>query len=181
MCSTKLPVIGFAAFSGTGKTTLVSNIIPLLRNRSLKIGILKHAHHNFVIDQPGKDSHEFRKAGAQQVLIASKHRIAWVKEKEKQEEPELMETLQFFASQKLDLVIVEGFKKAPFTKIEVHRSKIKRPLLAKKDPHVIAIATDSPDKVDLDRTILNLEDYEGIAEFIMRRMENNTLTHVGEN
>ena len=178
MKSRKLPVIGFAAFSGTGKTTLVTQVIPILRKHGLKLGVLKHAHHNFVIDMPGKDSYEFRKAGAQQVLVASKHRIAWVIEKEDATEPELMETLKNFASQNLDLIVVEGFKKEPFTKIEVHRSTIKRPLLAKKDPYVIAIATDAPETLTATEFVFHLEDYEGIAQFIIERMENNMLTEI---
>ena len=178
MNSPKLPVIGFAAFSGTGKTTLVTQVIPILRKHGLKLGVLKHAHHNFVIDVPGKDSYELRKAGAQQVLIASKNKIAWVKEKEDANEPELMETLKFFTSQNLDLIVVEGFKKEPFTKIEVQRAKLKRPLLAKKDPNVIAIATDAPETHKSTENVFHLEDYEGIAQFIIERMKNNMLTEV---
>ena len=112
----RLPIIGFAAYSGTGKTTLVSKVIPILRKRGLRIGVIKHAHHSFVIDRPGKDSYELRSAGAQQVLIASKQRIAWVMEKEDHSEPVLREMLAQFSHQNLDLVIVEGFKHEPFTK-----------------------------------------------------------------
>ncbi len=171
-----LPIIGFAAYSGTGKTTLVINIIPILRERGLRIGVIKHAHHSFVIDRPGKDSYELRSAGAQQVMIASKQRIAWVMEKEDDSEPVLREMLAQFSHQNLDLVIVEGFKHEPFTKIEVYRSSLKHALLAKNDAHVIAVATDRPDLIDLGIVVLNLSDYEAISQFIIERMHSGSLT-----
>ena len=172
----RLPIIGFAAYSGTGKTTLVSKVIPILRERGLRIGVIKHAHHSFVIDRPGKDSYELRKAGAQQVLIASKQRVAWVMEKEDDSEPVLREMLAQFSDQNLDLVIVEGFKHEPFTKIEVYRSSLKHALLATNDAHVIAVATDRPELIDLDVVALNLSDYEAISQFIIDRMQSGSLT-----
>ena len=179
MSEKKIPIIGFAAFSGTGKTTLVTGVIPILKERGLKVGVLKHAHHNFVIDTPGKDSYELRESGAQQVMVASKQRIAWVMENEPEHEPGLFELLEYFAGQDLDLVIVEGFKHKPFTKIEVYRSGLKRPLLAKVDDHVIAVATNMPELVERDIETLELDDHDAIADFIINRMRNGLLSVIG--
>ena len=179
MSEKKIPIIGFAAFSGTGKTTLVTRVIPILKERGLRVGVLKHAHHNFVIDTPGKDSYELRESGAQQVMVASKQRVAWVMENESGHEPGLFELLKNFAGQDLDLVIVEGFKHEPFTKIEVYRSDLKRPLLAKKDEHVIAVATDVSELAEHDIETLALDDHDAIADFIIDQMRNGLLSFVG--
>ena len=172
----RIPFVGFAAYSGTGKTTLVTQVIPILKERGLRIGVLKHAHHNFVIDTPGKDSYELRKSGAQQVMVASKHRIAWVIENDDETEPDLFEMLKNFVDQNLDLVIVEGYKHEPFTKIEICRSGVKRPLLAKDDEHVIAVATDIDEFQLEDVKTLELDNHAAIADFIMERMSNNQLS-----
>ena len=165
-------VIGFAAYSGTGKTPLLSRIIPLLLKRGLRVGVIKHAHHNFVIDTPGKDSYEIRKAGAEQVLIASRSRVAWIKELAAEEhELQLPDLLRFYANQKLDLIIVEGFKQAPFPKIEVHRSGRRSPLLSLNDRHVIAVATDCPELLDVDVETLDLNKYREIVDFIVRQKD----------
>lgn len=171
-----IPIIGFAAFSGSGKTTLVSGIIPVLRDRGLRIGVIKHAHHNFTIDTPGKDSYELRIAGAEQVLIASRQRMAWVRETVAEQEPQLPDLLQHYSGQELDLIIVEGFKHEPFTKIEVHRSTLKRPLLASNDDYIIAVATDAPELLDIDIETLDLDNHIEIADFILRSMQQNLLT-----
>ncbi len=171
-----IPIIGFAAYSGTGKTTLVTRVIPILKERGLKIGVLKHAHHNFVIDTPGKDSYELRESGAQQVMVASKQRIAWVMENQREEEPPLFELLKNFAGQDLDLVIVEGFKHEPFTKIEVYRSGLTRPLLAKKDQNVIAVATDISELAEQGMETIALDDPGAIADFIIDQMQNGLLS-----
>ena len=174
-----IPIIGFAAYSGTGKTTLVTNVIPLLKQQGLKIGVLKHAHHSFVIDTPGKDSYELRESGAQQVMVASKQRIAWVMENQHEEEPLLFELLNYFTGQDLDLIIVEGFKHEPFSKIEVYRSGLKRPLLAKTDQNVIAVATDIPELAEHGIETLALDDPGAIADFIIDRMHNGLLSVIG--
>ncbi len=172
-----IPIVGFAAFSGSGKTTLVSGVIPVLRGHGLRIGVIKHAHHSFSIDTPGKDSYELRNAGAEQVLIASKQRMAWVCEVEKEREPTLRELLRIYPVWQLpDLLIVEGFKHEQFTKIEVHRSAVKRPLLASTDANIIAVATDSPDSLDVDVKTLDLDNHHEIADFILKSMKQNTLT-----
>ena len=174
-----IPIIGFAAYSGTGKTTLVTNVIPLLKQQGLKIGVLKHAHHSFVIDTPGKDSYELRESGAQQVMVASKQRIAWVMENQHEEEPLLFELLNYFTGQDLDLIIVEGFKHEPFSKIEVYRSGSKRPLLAKTDQNVIAVATDIPELAEHGIETLALDDPGAVADFIIDRMHKGLLSVIG--
>ena len=140
-----LPVMGFCAYSGTGKTTLLAQLIPLLKASGLRVGVVKHAHHDFDIDHPGKDSHRLRSAGADQMLIASRKRIAWVEEaREAQEEPRLHDALAALDPDRLDLVLVEGFKREPYPKIELHRPSLGKPLLHPADPSVVAIATDTP-------------------------------------
>ncbi len=176
MSTARIPIIGFAAFSGSGKTTLVSGVIPVLRNHGLRIGVIKHAHHNFTIDTPGKDSYELRNAGAEQVLIASKQRMAWVREAVVEQEPQLPDLLQHYRNQELDLIIVEGFKHEPFTKIEVHRATLKRPLLASEDRYIIAVATDAPESLNVDVETLDLDNHVEIADFILRSMRQNSLT-----
>ena len=165
-----LPVVGFCAFSGTGKTTLLKRLLPLLKLKGLRIGVVKHAHHQFEIDQPGKDSYELRQAGATQMLVASHKRLAWVKElPEENQKPGLQETLQVLNADELDLVLVEGFKLTPFPKIELHRPSLGKPLLYSTMPGIIAIATDTP-LVDPDIHLvqLNLNQPAEIANFIIK-------------
>jgi len=165
-----LPVVGFCAFSGTGKTTLLKRLLPLLKLKGLRIGVVKHAHHQFDIDQPGKDSYELRHAGAAQMLVASRKRMAWVKElPEESLEPELQQTLQVLDTHELDLVLVEGFKQAVFPKIELHRPSLGKPLLYSTMPGIIAIATDTPlADPDIQLVQLNLNQPAEIADFIIK-------------
>lgn len=140
-----LPILGFCAFSGTGKTTLLTCLLPLLKSRGLRVGVVKHAHHSFDLDCPGRESHALRSAGAEQLLIASRHRIAWIEETPKSEgEPKLADVLRILDPKRLDLVLVEGFKREPFPKIELHRPALGTPLLHPRDPNIVAIATDTP-------------------------------------
>jgi len=165
-----LPVLGFCAFSGTGKTTLLKCLLPLLKLKGLRIGVVKHAHHQFDIDHPGKDSYELRQAGATQMLVASHKRLAWVKElPAENREPGLQETLQILDTTDLDLVLVEGFKQTSFPKIELHRPSLGKPLLYSSMPGIIAIATDTP-LVDPDIHLvqLNLNQPAEIADFIIK-------------
>ena len=178
MKTTKLDVIGFAAFSGTGKTTLAAQVIANLNRKGFRIGVIKHAHHSFNVDTPGKDSYELRQAGAEQVLIGSKQRIALVLERGGKEEPGLDELLGFYVNRCLDLVIVEGLKREPFPKIEVHRGGLKRPLLAVKDKHVIAVATDAPEAIELDIVKLDINSPEAIADFIVTSKEQGRLVRI---
>jgi len=138
----QVPMLGFAAFSGTGKTTLLTQLIPLLRQNGLRIGLIKHSHHNFQIDQPGKDSFRLRAAGASPVMLVSAHRRAIISEITPEQEPRLDDQLKHFDQSGLDLILVEGFKAERFPKIELHRPSLNKPLLYPNDPDIIAIASD---------------------------------------
>lgn len=162
------PVIGFSAYSGTGKTTLLKKLIPLLRQRNLRLAVIKHAHHDFEIDHPGKDSFELRKADAYQTLISSSKRKALITELEpRQHEPSLDELIDDLDHQNIDLILVEGFKRAHFTKIEVHRQALKKPYLHENDPDIIALVTDHRIAVPPRLTILDLNQPEALADFIV--------------
>ena len=138
-----LPLIGFAAFSGTGKTTLLLKLLPLLKASGLRIAVIKHAHHSFDMDYPGKDSYRLRAAGADEMLVAARCRIGWIREcRDERPEPSLREALEILDPSRLDLVLVEGFKAEAFPKIELHRAALGRPLLFPEDPNIVAIATD---------------------------------------
>ncbi len=118
----KVPVLGFAAYSGTGKTTLLVKLLPLMKLQGLSVATIKQTHHDFEIDKPGKDSYALRKAGAAQVLIASEKRCALITEYEKPVESDLVELVNKLDLENIDLVLVEGFKNSSFPKIEVHRA-----------------------------------------------------------
>lgn len=161
------PVLGFVAYSGTGKTTLLRQLLPLLKQRGLRIGVVKHAHHSFDIDTPGKDSYELRKAGADRMLIGSRKRFALMVEHDDGAEPDLHGLLAEIGTSELDLVLVEGFKHEPYDKIELHRRQLDRPLLFPHDPHVIAIASDAPVNEAGTLPRLDLNSPIEIAEFVM--------------
>lgn len=133
-------LVGLAGWSGAGKTTLMTRLIPAMAARGLGVSTLKHAHHAFDIDRPGKDSYEHRAAGARQVLVASAHRWALMTEHRGAAEPPLKVLLAQLAP--VDLVIVEGFKRDAHPKIEVHRGANGKPWLHPEDPHIVAIASD---------------------------------------
>ena len=138
-----VPLLGFVAFSGTGKTTLLTKLIPLLKKQGLRVALIKHSHHQFEIDKPGKDSYRLRQAGADQVVIAAKKRIAWVEElKGEQEEAKLEDALNALRLEAVDLVLVEGFKGESYPKIELHRMALNKPYLYIEDEDIIAVATD---------------------------------------
>ncbi len=164
-----LPIIGFCAYSGTGKTTLLTRLIPLLKSHGLRLGVVKHAHHSFDLDLQGRENHLLRNVGAEQLLLASRRGITWIEETpEKVEEPRLSELLQALDPSRLDLVLVEGFKREPFPKIELHRPAMGTPLLHLQDSTIIAIASDTPvlsHISGLSRLDLNRPDQ--IAGFIM--------------
>ncbi len=160
------PVIGFCAYSGTGKTTLLTKVIPVLRDRQLRVAVIKHAHHNFEIDHPGKDSIELRQAGAGQVLVSSNKRKALMVELEdNQAEPTLPELINDLDHSKLDLILIEGFKQEAYYKIELHRARLNRPLLYKNDPNIIAIATDHVHSSHL--PVLDINQTEQIVDFML--------------
>lgn len=161
------PVIGFAAWSGTGKTTLLRQVLPLLKQHGLRVAMIKHAHHDFDVDIPGKDSYELRHAGASPMIISSRKRTAIVIETPESADPELQDLLNCIAPDQVDLVLVEGFKEAPIAKIELHRASIGKPLLYPNDPHIMAIAHDglasTPGIPEF-----NLNQPEQIANFLLR-------------
>lgn len=161
-----LPVLGFAAWSGAGKTTLLTRILPLLGARGLRVAVIKHAHHDFDIDHPGKDSHTLRKAGAGQMLIASRRRWALMVESEHASDPQLSDLLERLDTTRADLVLVEGFKHEHFPKIEVHRAALGKPLLHPDDSDIIAVVTDTPLQTSL--PCLDIDDTAAVAEFVMR-------------
>lgn len=173
--SSKLPLLGFCAHgSGSGKTTLLTRLIPELNACGLRISVIKHAHHSFDVDHPGKDSYRLREAGAVQMLLGSRHRWALMTELSRSgepqaEEPGLAELLEQLDSRMADLILVEGFKREPIPKIEVHRPALQCPLLAAADPHIIAIATDAPIAPPLPQ--LDLNQPAEIAAFILDWME----------
>jgi len=164
-----VPLLGFAAFSGTGKTTLLTQTIPILKYHGLRIGLIKHSHHNFQIDQPGKDSFRLREAGASPVMLVSTHRRAIITEINPEQETRLDDQLKLFDQSELDLILVEGFKAEPFPKIELHRPSLNKPLLYPNDPNIIAIASDvaleTPDML----TQLDINQPEMIAAFILNQ------------
>lgn len=160
-----IPVLGFAAVSGTGKTTLLTKLLPLLKKVGLRVGLIKYSHHDFEIDHEGKDSFELRKAGAAPVVLVSKYRRAIIEEFEYQTEPTLAEQIALFNSRETDLILVEGFRHETFAKIELHRAELKKPLLYLNDSHIIAVATDSV--LDTELPQLNLNQPAEIAGFIL--------------
>jgi len=158
-----LRVIGFAGFSGSGKTTLIEQLIPRFVERGLRVSLIKHAHHAFDIDTPGKDSYRHRQAGASEVLISSNQRWALMHELRGEVEPDLQMQLQRFSL--CDLVLVEGYKQAAIPKIEVHRPSMGRSLLHPSDPHIVAVASDGPVVTAL--PVLDLNDYDAMTSFII--------------
>lgn len=160
-----LPVLGFVAWSGTGKTTLLAKVLPLLNGRGFRAAMIKHAHHSFDIDQPGKDSYLLRKAGANPMLIASRRRVALMVDLPNDQDPQLADLLTYIDPASADLVLVEGFKQEHFPKIEVHRSKSNNPLLHPTDPNIIAVVSDI--KPDTALPCLNLNDPVAVTEFII--------------
>jgi molybdopterin-guanine dinucleotide biosynthesis protein B len=158
-------IIGLAGWSGSGKTTLLAKVIPRLVGRGLRVSTLKHAHHAFDVDQPGKDSHTHRMAGATEVLVSSANRWALVHELRGDAELTLAALLGRLSP--VDLVLVEGYKREPHPKLEVHRPSIGKPLIHPDDPAIVAVASDEP--LPAARVpVIDLDDVEGIAEFLIR-------------
>jgi molybdenum cofactor guanylyltransferase/molybdopterin-guanine dinucleotide biosynthesis protein MobB len=166
-----LPLIGFAAFSGVGKTTLIKNLLPKLRERGLRVGMIKHAHHALDIDHPGKDSYELRKAGAEQMLVVSRSQVAWVRDlHDGREEPDLQEALDLLNPDSLDLVLVEGFKRESFSKIELHRDGFHKPLLYPEDDNIMAFASEKrPETLPI--PWIDLNQVDEMAEFIVAKYQ----------
>jgi molybdopterin-guanine dinucleotide biosynthesis protein B len=157
-------IFGIAGWSGSGKTTLLTRLIPLLTARGFRISTLKHAHHGFDVDQPGKDSYVHRQAGAVEVMVSSANRWALMHEHRGAPEPGLEDLLPHMSP--VDLVIVEGFKRHRHPKLEVFRPSVGKPLLCREDPTVLAVASDET-IADLPVPRLELEDVAGIADFVL--------------
>ena len=170
------PLLGFAAYSGTGKTTLLVRLIPFLQQRGVRVALIKHAHHDFEIDKPGKDSYELRRAGARQVLVASERRSALMTDYVEPREPRLEELVDQLNLDAVDLVLVEGFRHLRYPKIELHRPAQKHPLLYREDDSIIAVATDLPVNTDpLQR--LDLNNPIEIGEFILEWLNRQSYEH----
>jgi molybdopterin-guanine dinucleotide biosynthesis protein B len=161
-----MKIFGFAGYSGSGKTTLIENLIPLLTARGITVSLIKHAHHTFEIDQPGKDSFRHRKAGCTEVLVTSSRRWALMHELRGTPEPALSELTQRMSA--CDLLIVEGFKREPIPKLEVYRAKVGEPLIHPHDRDIVAIASDVRLETTLPQFDLNAR--VEIAEFILRHV-----------
>ncbi|MEN8140173.1 MAG: molybdopterin-guanine dinucleotide biosynthesis protein B [Thermodesulfobacteriota bacterium] len=164
-----LPLLGFVAFSSdTGKTTLLKKIIPLLRGRGLRPALIKHVHCGFDLDTPGKDSYELRRAGADQVLVASAERWALMKEEPTPDNyPDLARMASRIEPESADLILVEGFKEAGHPKIEVHRQATGSPCLFPQDPSIVALASDAATKIATDLPRLDLNNPAQIVDFII--------------
>jgi molybdopterin-guanine dinucleotide biosynthesis protein B len=161
-----MKIIGLAGWSGAGKTTLVAKLLPLLIARGLSVSTIKHAHHAFDVDMPGKDSYIHRQAGAREVLVASDTRFALMAEHRGAPEPELHALLAQLAP--VDLVVVEGFKRHAHPKIEVFRAALGKPMLWPEVATIVAVASDQA-VPDCDRTVIGLDDVAAIADWVMAR------------
>ncbi len=159
-------VFGFAGWSGSGKTTLIEKLIPRFVGAGLRVSLVKHAHHSFDVDQPGKDSYRHRHAGASEVLVTSSRRWVLMHELRGAAEPAFDQTLERLSP--CDLVIVEGFKHAPIAKLEVWRRGTGEPLLHPNDPHIVAVASDA--RVETRLPVLDLNDDAQIASFILAHL-----------
>ena len=167
-----MKALGIAGWSGSGKTTLVLRLIPALRQRGISVSTVKHAHHNFDVDKPGKDSWEHRQAGAGEVLVASGRRWALMHELKEEAEPPLPDLLARLSP--VDLVLVEGYKREPHPKLVVHRATVEAGALWPDDPDVLAVACDAEtaERVRADGLpALDLDDPDAIADFIVERLE----------
>ena len=156
-------IYGIVGFKNAGKTGLMERLVTDITGRGFSVSTVKHAHHDFDIDQPGKDSHRHREAGARQVLLASRARWALMTELRNTDEPPLADLLTQLAP--IDLVLVEGYKRDNHPKVEAYRAETGNPMLAQDDPTVRAVATDTP--ITIDRPIFDLNDTKAIADFIL--------------
>lgn len=161
-----LPLLGIAAWSGTGKTTLLEALLPRLAARGLAVAVIKHAHHEFEVDRPGKDSHRLRQVGAAPMLVASRRRVAMMYETPDEGEPELPELIELLRPRRPDLVLVEGFKAWPLPKLELYRSELGKPLLAPDDPWIRAVASPAPLVLPAGVARLDLNDHDALADWV---------------
>jgi len=162
-----MKVFGFAGWSGSGKTTLIEKLIPRFTKRGLRVSLIKHAHHAFDVDQPGKDSYRHRRAGATEVLVTSSRRWVLLHELRGAQEPSFDEQIERLSP--CDLVIVEGFKHAPIAKLEVWRETTGEAPLHPQDPHIVAVASDA--RLDTKLPLLDLNDAAAIESFILGHLK----------
>ena len=162
-----MQIFGFAGWSGSGKTTLVEKLIPRFAGRGLRVSLIKHAHHTFDVDTPGKDSYRHREAGATEILVTSSRRWVLMHELRGSQEPSFDEHVKRISP--CDLLLVEGFKFAPIPKLEVWRKETGEALLHPNDPHIVALATDA--KVQTRLPVLDLNDPAAIAVFILKHLK----------
>lgn len=172
-----MKTFGFAGWSGSGKTTLIEQLIPRFVGQGLRVSLVKHAHHSFDADQPGKDSYRHRHAGATEVLVTSSRRWMLMHELRGAKEPSFEEQIHRFSP--CDLLIVEGFKFAPIPKLEVWRTGTGAAPLHPDDPHIVAVAADAKVKTRL--PVLKLNDYDAIAAFILDHLNLQSPMHAVEN
>ena len=160
-------IVGFAGWSGAGKTTLIVKLIPTLLTRGFSVSTVKHAHHNFDVDKPGKDSYEHRVAGATEVLVASDQRFALMHELRGAPEPSLADLLGKLSP--VDLVLVEGFKRDTHMKLEVHRTANDKPLLYPEDPNIKALVSDlRANEIPPNLAHAHIDDIEAVASLVLR-------------
>ncbi|HWS12643.1 MAG TPA: molybdopterin-guanine dinucleotide biosynthesis protein B [Rhodocyclaceae bacterium] len=162
-----MKVFGFAGYSGAGKTTLIENLIPRFVLEGLVVSLIKHAHHGFDIDKPGKDSYRHREAGCSEVLLTSDQRWVLMHELRGRREPALEDQLAILSP--CDLALVEGYKASAIPKLEVHRPAHGRPLMFPENPHIVALASDVPIETSL--PLFDLNDYDRIAGFVMTYLQ----------
>ncbi|PKF51088.1 molybdopterin-guanine dinucleotide biosynthesis protein B [Enterovibrio nigricans] len=181
MDSNKLtPVIGFAGFSGSGKTTLLEQVIPQIKARGLRVGVLKHSHHTIEPDPPTKDSYRLRYAGSDQLLLATaqRHMLFFEYHDVENREPALTECLAQLDHSRLDVILVEGFRDATLTKIEVHRPSYGKPLLCQIDNNIVALATDGAVEMhqrnEMNIETLDLNQPTHVAQFILHWLEHGS-------
>ena len=161
-------IIGFAAFSGTGKTTLIKKIVSILSEKKYTVSVIKHAHHNFDLDQPGKDSYEIRKSGAENILISSEKRWALIHENKNNKELTLKDLLNILGNIDSDIILVEGFKKENFPKIELYRKEIGKDILFYNDKNIVAFATDVDINIEQNIEKLDINDPQQIVDYIIK-------------
>jgi molybdopterin-guanine dinucleotide biosynthesis protein B len=160
-----MKVIGIAGWSGAGKTTLLARVIPCLTARGLRVSTIKHAHHEFDVDQPGKDSHTHREAGATEVLVSSANRFALMHELRGHREWTLDALLEKLSP--VDLVLIEGFKTQAHPKLEVFRAAVKKPPLYPEDENIVAIASDKP--LEAKVPVVSLDDIEAVTDILVAK------------
>ena len=163
-----IPIVGFSAWSGTGKTTLLTQVIPRLKAKGLRVAVIKHAHHHFDLDRPGKDSYELRKSGADHTIICTTKRMAAITEfASPEQEPTLEQIVEGLDTDRFDILLVEGYKHlAFFAKIELHRAALGKPFLYPEDSNIIALACDKAPAETPGIPVLDINNPSAIADFI---------------